>query len=208
MERRILDAARRAFLEKGLAGASLDEIARLARAGKPTIYARFPSKEALYVAVAMRNVAEVIESEIHLPDGVHVEERLVKLGVAMLRSALTDDHIGVMRLGISEARRFPDLANQVHRMASERGIAAVTRLLSEAAHADKTGALAARAAFGPSRLPTTAQFFIDLVLWPMLRHALFGEKLRPLRAGIEAHVARSVVFFLTACHAGNVGAST
>lgn len=198
VDRRILDAARRAFLEKGLDGASVDEIAKLARAGKPTIYARFPDKEALYVAVAMRNVAEVIESEIHLPDGTDVEEQLISLGVTMLRSALTDDHIGVMRLGISEARRFPDLAGSVHRMASERGIAAVTRLLREAARSDKGGALAA---FAPNRLATTAQFFIDLVLWPMFRHALFGKKLRTLRAGIEAHVTQSVAFFLAACRA-------
>ena len=44
VEARILDAARRVFLERGLAGASVDEIASLARAGKPTIYARFPGK--------------------------------------------------------------------------------------------------------------------------------------------------------------------
>src|SRR6185295_14337336 len=46
VESRILNAARRVFLERGLAGASIDEIAELACAGKPTIYARFPGKEA------------------------------------------------------------------------------------------------------------------------------------------------------------------
>src|SRR5262249_14360250 len=50
VESRILNAARRAFLERGLDGASVDEIARIARAGKPTIYARFPNKEALFTA--------------------------------------------------------------------------------------------------------------------------------------------------------------
>ena len=54
VDERILDAARRAFLERGLSGASIDEIANLARAGKPTIYARFPGKEALFTAVVMR----------------------------------------------------------------------------------------------------------------------------------------------------------
>src|ERR1700758_2284338 len=59
VDERILDAARRAFLERGLAGASIDEIAAMARAGKPTIYARFPNKVALFTAVVMRNVATV-----------------------------------------------------------------------------------------------------------------------------------------------------
>src|SRR6516165_9282068 len=57
VESRILDAARRVFLERGLAGASMDEIAGFACAGKPTIYARFPSKEALFTAVIMQSVA-------------------------------------------------------------------------------------------------------------------------------------------------------
>ena len=47
VEERILDAAGRVFLEHGFQGASVDEIAEVASAGKPTIYARFPSKQAL-----------------------------------------------------------------------------------------------------------------------------------------------------------------
>src|SRR5262245_18590603 len=55
VEARILDAAHRVFRERGLGGASIDEIAGQARAGKPTIYARYPSKEALFTAVLVRN---------------------------------------------------------------------------------------------------------------------------------------------------------
>ncbi len=54
VEERILDAAGKVFLERGFSGASVDEIAEVACAGKPTIYARFPSKEALFTAVAER----------------------------------------------------------------------------------------------------------------------------------------------------------
>ena len=41
---RILDAACKVFLERGFEGASIDEIAEVARSGKPTIYARFRDK--------------------------------------------------------------------------------------------------------------------------------------------------------------------
>src|SRR5580704_11788940 len=61
VDQRILDAARSVFLERGLAGASIDEIAATARAGKPTIYARYPDKETLFAAVVMRNVAITVE---------------------------------------------------------------------------------------------------------------------------------------------------
>src|SRR5271155_1881023 len=58
VEERILDAAAMVFLERGFEGASVDEIADVARAGKPTIYARFPGKEALFAAVMARTCAK------------------------------------------------------------------------------------------------------------------------------------------------------
>src|SRR5215475_9327924 len=56
VDERILDAARKVFLERGFEGASMDEIAAAARAGKPTIYARFRDKRALFTAVVMRDI--------------------------------------------------------------------------------------------------------------------------------------------------------
>lgn len=202
VETRILDAAHRVFLERGLAGASIDEIARFASAGKPTIYARFPSKEALFTAVVMRNVAaRIAQFESHVPTGATIEERLASVGVTILRWVLVSDTIGLMRLAIAEARRFPDLANSVHRMAYERGAEAVARLLGEVAQSDTLGALPA---FAPERLKTTTRFFLDLVLLPLLMRALHGETFTHLRAEILPHVARSVAFFLAGCREGGV----
>jgi hypothetical protein len=59
-------------------------------------------------------------------------------------------------------------------------------------------------AFAAGRLPTTARFFIDLVVWPILVRALFGEKLKDLRAEVEPDVARGVSFFLAACRHGGI----
>src|SRR6516165_1996170 len=75
VDARILEAARRLFVERGLAGTSVDEIAARARAGKPTIYARFPDKEALFTAVVMRNVSAIVGAfEGHIPAGKTIEE--------------------------------------------------------------------------------------------------------------------------------------
>src|SRR5260370_8726639 len=56
VDTRILDAARKVFLERGFEGASIDEIVEVARSGKPTIYARFHGKRALFTAVLTRAV--------------------------------------------------------------------------------------------------------------------------------------------------------
>src|SRR5580700_12292864 len=202
VDARILDAARRVFLQRGLAGASIDEIASVARAGKPTIYARFPGKEALFAAVAMSNVAATAARfEGHVPAGSTLDERLAKLGTALMHWVLAGDTVAVMRVGISEARRLPDLAINVHLAARRRSEEIVGNLLAEAAQSD---ALDALPAFAPQRLPTTARFFVDLVVWPILVRALFGEKLKDLRAEVEPDMARSVAFFLAACRSGGV----
>lgn len=202
VDERILDAARRAFLERGLSGASIDEIAAMARAGKPTIYARFPSKEALFTAVVMRNVTAIAGRFAgQIPPGTTIEERLTRLGATLLHWALAGDTVDLMRVGISEARRFPDLASGVQGMARQCGEGNVGRLLSEVAQSDGLGTLPA---FAPERLATTTQCFMDLVFKPLILRALFGEKLETLRAEIEAHVASRVAFFLAACRHGGV----
>jgi AcrR family transcriptional regulator len=200
VDARILDAARRLFLERGLEGTSVDEIASLARAGKPTIYARFPSKETLFAAVVMRALP-IEQFESDAPTGASVEERLESVGVTVLKWVLVIETIGMIRLAIAEARRLPHLASQVNRMARERGEEAVARLLGEVAQSDELGKLPA---FAPERLATTTRFFRDLVVLPLFLRALYGEKLKVLHAEIGPHVARSVAFFLAACRHGGV----
>jgi AcrR family transcriptional regulator len=197
VDTRILDAARRLFLERGLEGTSVDEIASLARAGKPTIYARFPNKEALFTAVVSSTIIASIEHyESNAPIGASVAKRLESVGVSILKWILRSETIGMVRLAIAEARRFPDLASRVNQMARERAEESLVRLLGGVAQSDELGKLPA---FAPKRLATTTLFFRGLVVMPLIFRALYGEKLKVLHAEIEPHVARSVAFFLAAC---------
>jgi AcrR family transcriptional regulator len=199
VEERILDAAAKVFLERGFEGASVDEIADVARAGKPTIYARFSGKEALFTAVMARTVREVTSSfESIVPRGATIEERLASIGVAILRKVLVVEMVGLIRAAVAEARRFPDVAASVSRMGRERWVEAVAQLLSELAEPDKLPAFAA------DRRAATARHFIELTLLPMVMRALFGERLPALRAEIAPHVARTVVFFLAGCRHGGI----
>jgi AcrR family transcriptional regulator len=199
VEERILDAARKVFLERGFEGASVDEIAVVARAGKPTIYARFPGKEALFAAVMARRVSEKASFfESISPTGATLEARLASIGTAILRNVLVAETVGLCRAAIAEARRFPDLAASVHRMARERTSEAVAQLLGELPEADQLPA------FATDRRAGTAGYFIELILLPMLMRALFGEDLKALRAEIGPQVARTVAFFIAACRQGAV----
>jgi AcrR family transcriptional regulator len=202
VDERILDAARHVFLERGLGGASIDEIARLARAGKPTIYARFPTKEALFTAVGLRNTVTIISRFGTQPiTGATLDERLINVGINFLERLLDRDAIDFIRLSIAEARRFPDLASGLGPAARERCEQVVAQLLSDAAHSDETRLLPA---FAPERRVATGQLFLDLIVGRLFTRALFGEDLKRLRTEIPGHVKRAVAFFLAACRHGGV----
>jgi AcrR family transcriptional regulator len=196
VEERILDAAGRVFLERGFQGASVDEIAEAASAGKPTIYARFSNKEMLFTAVVERLVRRNTSLYALSCAGDSLKERLEALASIILIRILAPETIGLIRVAVAEARRFPDLATSVSCMGRQRQIEAVASVFGELAATDPIGA---SPAFAPDRLQETARRFLDLAVLPMLMRALFGEDLAALRAEIEPHAARSVAFFRAAC---------
>ena len=196
VEERILNAAGRVFLERGFEGASVEEIAEAASAGKPTIYARFPNKQALFTAVIARLVRRNTDlGVLSCGDGA-LEERLEALARVILTRLLSPETIGLIRVAVAEARRFPDLATSVSSMGRTRPMEAVARLFGEWA---ASGDIGASPAFAAEKLPETARRFLDLVVLPMLVRALFGEDLSALNAEIGAHAARAAAFFLAAC---------
>jgi transcriptional repressor AefR-like protein len=123
------------------------------------------------------------------------------LDTARIARAVGVGCIDLIRASISEARRLPELANDVQQMARQRGEEAVGRLLREAAKSDPDGTLPA---FASERVATTARFFMDFVVQPMIMRALHGEKLETLRADIKPHIVARVPFFLAACRYGGV----
>jgi AcrR family transcriptional regulator len=199
VEARILDAAARVFLERGFDGASIELIAETARAGKPTIYARFPDKEALFeAAVLQRITARNARLGTHRPSGATVQERLTNIGIALVQESLTDDFVGLLRLAIAESRRRPKFASDLLQLCRERGGRLVTHLLVEGLDgllwSDESDVRALKA----------GRFFAELVLLPMLLRGLAQQELSGLRSEIEAHVREHAAFFLAALKNGGL----
>ena len=194
---RILDAAQRVFLERGYQGASLDEIAATAPASKPTIYAHFPGKEALFEAVVARVIEGLTDFEGFAPKGRSVQDRLASLGIEVVERFI-EDTIGVTRATIAEAERFPALSRHVHEAGRDRAAAAVSHVLNDAT---QPVSRSSKGPFGPKRSLATAQIFMDLILLPMLMRALMGEGPKELRSQLPAFVRERISFFLAACEA-------
>ena len=192
---RILDAAQRVFLKRGYQSASLDEIAETAPASKPTIYAHFPGKEALFEAVVARVIEGLTNFEGFEPKGRSVQDKLASLGIEVV-DRFIEDTIGVTRATIAEAERFPALSRHVHEAGRDRAAAAVSHVLNDATNPVSR---ASKGPFGPKRSLATAQIFMDLILLPMLMRALMGEGAKELRSELPAFVRDRISFFLAAC---------
>jgi TetR/AcrR family transcriptional regulator, mexJK operon transcriptional repressor len=107
---RLLDVATEVFLEQGFKGASMSEIARRAGASKQTLYARYPSKAALFAALVERKASRLFEAIGPLGEGRNLRETLVHCGSSLLDLILSEDARGVHRLVIAECVEFPELA--------------------------------------------------------------------------------------------------
>jgi AcrR family transcriptional regulator len=201
VEARILAAAAKVFLERGFNGASIGEIAELARAGKPTIYARYPSKETLFEATFLRLFTERNARLATLEvQGGTVEQRLVSIGVALVEESLSEDFIGLMRLALAEARRLPEMGSGLLRQCRERGGLSTARLLVES-----VGELFGADASDPRAL-LAGRMFAESVLLPFLLRALAEPDLAALRAEIAPHVRERARFFLAGLRGGGLPA--
>lgn len=200
VEERILNAARKVFLEHGFEGSSVDEIAIAARSGKPTIYARIGDKRALFNAVVMRDVVgRIAQFRTEVPNEGTIEQRLAAVATALLQWTLESDRIALLRIAIAEVNRFPDLASQVSRAAQQISTEVAVRFLSDMAQSDDIGRLPA---FASDRIAVTARIFLDLIVLPMLLRGLFEQNGDVLNDEMGLHVARRVPFFLAACRHG------
>jgi len=130
----ILTAALDEFSARGFEAARLDDVARRAGVAKGTIYLYFRDKETLFQELVRAMLTPVIGTveamgEANLPLAV-VADRIVELFVREIYETRRKD---VIRLIISEGRRFPKLAEFYYREVLARVIAAVRSVLRHAA---------------------------------------------------------------------------
>ena len=130
----ILAAALDEFAASGFEAARLDDVAKRAGVAKGTIYLYFRDKESLFqelVRTMLTPLVGTIEAlgAAEVPIAV-LSEQIVELFVREVYETRRKD---VIRLMITEGRRFPKLAEFYYREVLSRIIAAVRALLRRAA---------------------------------------------------------------------------
>jgi AcrR family transcriptional regulator len=107
---RLLDVATEVFLEHGFKGASMSEIARRAGASKQTLYARYPSKAALFAALVERKSSLLFEAIGALGQDIALRDALLRFGYTLLTMILSEESRGLHRVVIAECIEFPELS--------------------------------------------------------------------------------------------------
>jgi len=107
----IIEAAYDLFMEKGYASVSVDDIIRVSKGSKSSLYKFFGDKEGILKAV-IESLAEEFLREIHLefPSAKTPREALNRIGMVFADLALSDNAINQHRQAVSHAKAFPDLA--------------------------------------------------------------------------------------------------
>lgn len=131
---RVLRAATSSFLAHGY-GSSVDDIARRAGVAKQTVYAHFPSKDALFKEVAhdlTRRVLVELESE---PKDVRAG--LARFAVAYRERALSAEGIATFRTVMPEVPRFRALAKSMYAASAGEMVRQLALYLERAMRAGK-----------------------------------------------------------------------
>lgn len=186
---RILDAAKRLFLERGFEATSCEQVVALAHAGKASLYARYPNKEALFTAVIRNNVDRALAPAGWIDAGQPLRERLIAVGLSILEHSLQPDAVALMRVIIAVAPRMPELAQHVDRIGWEAGVRRVAEAIAARHPADPAMVLRAR--------PAAARF-IELVFVPHLMRALIGDSGAILKTGARGRIELAIDTLKTA----------
>jgi TetR/AcrR family transcriptional repressor of mexJK operon len=186
-----MQAATAVFLEKGYAGATLDDVIARSGGSRQTLYTLFGGKQGIFEALVAERSASIFEpfSEEDLNDRAP-EEVLPKLGARYLDIITTPDALGVYRLVVGESSGRKELVELFWRYGPGAGRAQVARYFASLA---KRGVLHLR---DPEQ---SAGLFLGMLIGTMHMECLLGVRGTPSTAEIEAQVSDAVTQFLFGC---------
>jgi AcrR family transcriptional regulator len=111
----VLAAARTVFLGHGFSAATTDMIQQAAGVSKATVYAHYPTKEALFISVIEAECERFIESVRALQfESTRLDHVLMAVAQAYLDLVLSPSGLALFRVVVADAPRFPELARKFY----------------------------------------------------------------------------------------------
>ncbi|MFE3115591.1 TetR/AcrR family transcriptional regulator [Streptomyces niveus] len=191
----IMEAATAAFMAKGYAGTSMDDIAKLAAVSKQTVYKHFADKEKLFAEIVLATTDRV-DAMIDLVAGIPtdadadaLEEHLLRLARQFLTALTQPQVLQLRRLIIANADTFPDLGAAWYEQGFERVLATLAATFQR---------LADQGLLRIDDPLLAANHFSGMLLWIPVNRAMFHGGPQHTQAELGHYADEGVRVFLAA----------
>ena len=188
----IVEIAKRAFIEFGYSGTSMNCIAARVGGSKATLYNYFKSKEELLIAVVGKKCEQISEmlSAAAIESHGDLRAALTHFGEHFVELLVSDESIGFYRVVIGECSRFPEIGQAIYHAGLQQNQGRIADFL---AGARDTGQL--RADMDET---VAAEQFTELCLAGIQRRKLWNVVANPSAKQIRENVANAVSTFMRA----------
>lgn len=189
----ILDAATTVFLNKGYAGTSMDDIAKLAAVSKQTVYKHFADKEKLFAEIVLATTDRIdamVDLVADVPaDAEGLEENLTRLARQFLAALTQPQVIQLHRLIIANADSFPELGAAWYEQGFERVLATLAATFQR---------LTDQGLLKTDDPMLAAHHFAGLLLWIPVNQAMFHGGAQHSEADLDRYAVGGIRAFLAA----------
>ncbi|SAI70888.1 TetR family transcriptional regulator [Bordetella ansorpii] len=190
----VVAAARELFLAHGFDATTMNMIASRADVSKATLYAYYPAKAQVFLAVILDEKQRLHQAvaDIGRDPTRSTREKLLQFGRTAICGYSTPEHIAFFRMVIAATLRFPEIGRAI-----ESDMRAPLRNLVAEIVADgvRTGELSCPDPGAASRM-LLAMMRGDMVMTMLFDH----EAAEVLQADMARHVENSVDAFMRAWH--------
>ncbi len=134
----ILKAAQELFLTEGYVQTSMDKIAAKAQVTKQTVYRYFPSKEVLFEATLKSCRERPDDSFLDQLDKPDTRDTLQGFAVEFILAHLSQEHLAIVRLMISENANAPELTKSFFMIGPSKTDKKLDEFFKERLHLNET----------------------------------------------------------------------
>jgi len=128
----VLDAARRAFMDEGYEGTSMDDIAAMAKVSKATVYSYFPDKNLLFIEAAKAEISRITQEA----EEVAIQSAPLEVVLKFTAGAIVNFYMSrfgqsLFRVCVSESERFPELGQTFYEAGAKMGRARLSQYFAD-----------------------------------------------------------------------------
>jgi AcrR family transcriptional regulator len=184
----LLHAAAEVFFEQGYAATSIDAIIARAGGSKRNIYSEFGSKEGLFSAIVANTADKALSTlAIEEIEGHDLQETLTAFGQRLMAIYMSPTLIGIYRIAVTEANRFPDLVKSFYEQGPGRAASQLAAVLE---------GVKERGDIRADDCLRVAGHFVGMIRDNLHLQVLLGLRLPPSDDEMREAVASAVEIFL------------